>query len=287
MPDRPWPSGWSCNACGFAIKHRDGIPSLISNDAGEPSGFDPRLFEILIKYEVSSFWFVNRTRLIIGLVQRYFGAAVNIFEIGCGTGHVLLALRQSLPSAALSGSDPYLRGLAFARSRISSGVALFQMDACNIPAVEQFDVIGVFDVIEHIADDQRALDQIYAALKPEGGIIVAVPQHPWLWSPADADAHHQRRYSRGELEGKLIKAGFKIRCSTSFNAVLIPLMIVSRMAAKLHARHNAEMQPLAELAMPPWLNSVLTLLLKLEVHLTLAGVRWPFGGSRFVVAQRP
>ena len=45
---------------------------LIPQDAGEPSGFDPKLFEILVKYEDSSFWFVNRARLIIALIRRYF-----------------------------------------------------------------------------------------------------------------------------------------------------------------------------------------------------------------------
>jgi SAM-dependent methyltransferase len=286
-PNRPWPSGWSCDACGFAVLHQDGIPSLILAQEGEPSAFDPKLFDVLVKHEDLSFWFVNRTQLIVELIRWYFPAAQSIFEIGCGTGHVLLALKKGFPSTALAGSDLYLHGLTFARGRVGPGFTLVQMDACDIPAIEQFDVIGAFDVIEHIADDQRVLDQIYLALRPNGGAVIAVPQHPWLWSPADVDAHHRRRYRRGELEAKLIKAGFRIRYSTSFNAVLIPLMIASRMAAKLRARYSAKSEPLAEFSMPSWLNNVLTLLLKFEVYLTLAGVRWPLGGSRFVVAQRP
>ena len=161
------------------------------------------------------------------------------------------------------------------------------MDARNVPVIEQFDVIGVFDVIEHIADDQRVLDQIYAALKPNGGVVIAVPQHPWLWSQADMDAHHQRRYRGRELEAKLINAGFRIHYSTSFNALLLPLMIASRMTATLRVGRGAKPVPLAELAIPSWLNGILSLLLRLEVLVTLAGVRWPFGGSRLVVARRP
>ena len=267
--------------------HREGIPSLILEDADDPSGYDSELFDILIKYEDSSFWFVNRLKLILELTRRHFPAADDILEIGCGTGHVLLALRNRYPSAALAGSDFYLRGLVFARDRLGSDATLIQMDARNIPASEQFDVICALDVIEHIADEQRTLEQIYAALKRKGGAIITVPQHPSLWSPADVDAHHQRRYRRGELEAKLVKVGFKILHSTSYNALLIPLMMASRMAANLRASRGAKPEPLAELAMPSWLNGALSLLLSVEVRLTLAGVRWPFGGSRLVVAERP
>jgi hypothetical protein len=44
---------------------------------------------------------------------------------------------------------------------------------------------------------------------------------------------------------------------------------------------------LSELQTPTWLNHILSTLLRLEVALTAVGVRWPVGGSRFVVAQRP
>jgi len=269
------------------VLHPDGFPRLIPGDAGEPSGFDPKLFDGLIKYEDSNFWFVNRARLIVELTRKYFPAAQRIFEIGCGTGHVLLALRQSFPAATLAGSDLYIRGLTLARNRVGSSVVLVQMDACNIPVIEQFDLIGAFDVIEHIADDQRVLDQIYVALKHNGGVLITVPQHPRLWSQADVDAHHHRRYRRGELEEKLIKAGFKLLYSTSFNVLLAPFMIASRVIRTRRVKQGVKPEPLSELAIPSWLNVAFNMVLRLEVLLTLAGLRWPFGGSRFVVARRP
>src|SRR5262249_55958885 len=143
---------------------------------------------------------VNRARLINLLLKRYFPHAGNLLEIGCGTGSVLLALRTAFPRLELAGSELFPRGLEFARQRLGSKVLLLQMDARAIPAVCEFDVIGAFDVIEHIEEDERVIGQIYTALKPGGGTIIAVPQHPCLWSPADDAARHQRRYVRGELE---------------------------------------------------------------------------------------
>jgi SAM-dependent methyltransferase len=282
-----WPPGWHCAHCGFEPTRRNGVIYLTAPFAKEPDGFDPKLFDILMQVEDSSFWFVNRAKLIVHLLKTYFPNVSSLLEIGCGTGSVLLALRYAFPRLTLAGSELLPEGLAFARPRLDSDVLLVQMDARSIPAAEEFDVIGAFDVLEHIADDEKVIAQIHGALKPGGGAIIAVPQHPWLWSPADTAACHQRRYSRGELEAKLQRAGFRILRSTSFNVLLLPMMAASRMLMRLRARLGAKLEPLSELQTPTWLNHILSTLLRLEVALTAVGVRWPVGSSRFVVAQRP
>jgi SAM-dependent methyltransferase len=282
-----WPADWSCSGCSFIVLHRDGIPCLGSEPADSPAGFDPRLFATLGKSEESNFWFVNRAKLIVLLLQKYFPNARRVLEIGCGTGSVLLALRTAFPRLSLTGSELLPAGLAIARDRVGLHVLLLQMDARSIPAVEEFDVIGAFDVLEHIKEDEQVMSQIYSALEPGGGTIIAVPQHPWLWSPADQAACHQRRYARGELEAKLRRAGFRILHSTSFNSFLLPLVIASRTAMILKARAATEIEPLSELQIPNWLNRTLSKVLNLELALTTIGVCWPIGSSRFVVAQRP
>ena len=133
--------------------------------------------------------------------------------------------------ARLVGSELHPSGLAYARKRLPSGVEFVQMDARNIPAVGIFDLIGAFDVIEHIADDEAVLRGMRAATQTDGGTIIAVPQHPWLWSRADDIAYHQRRYRRGELEAKLRRNGFEILFSSSFTALLLPLMAATAAAA--------------------------------------------------------
>ena len=103
-----------------------------------------------------------------------------------------------------------------------------QMDARAIPAVDAFDLTGAFDVVEHVADDEGVLRGLRRATTAGGGTIIAVPQHPSLWSRADEIGHHQRRYRLGELEAKLRRNGFDILFSSSFTALLLPLMAVSR-----------------------------------------------------------
>ena len=67
----------------------------------------------------------------------------------------------------------------------------------------EFDVIGAFDVLEHIADDELVLSQMHQAVRKGGGIILTVPQHSFLWSEIDEYSRHVRRYSVSELKLKL------------------------------------------------------------------------------------
>ena len=81
------------------------------------------------------------------------------------------------------------------------------MDARNIPFESEFDVIGAFDVLEHINEDTEVLAQIYTALKAEGLMLISVPQHPWLWSSLDEYACHVRRYTALDIQQKIEAAG--------------------------------------------------------------------------------
>lgn len=244
-------------------------------------GMDPRAFDTLARIEASHFWFVARNELLVGLARKYFPKARRFLEIGCGSGAVLDAMARSRQWERLVGSELHPSGLTHARSRLRGPVELVQMDARDIPAVNLFDLTGAFDVIEHIADDEAVLRSLRAATEPGGGIIVAVPQHPFLWSRADEFARHQRRYRRGELEAKLRGAGFDILFSSSYSSWLLPLMLISRW--KKDAGPASE--DAYEFNVNPAVNRLLTAVLRAEVRMTLSGWRWPVGGSRVVVAR--
>jgi SAM-dependent methyltransferase len=250
---------------------------------------DPENFWALAAVEQGHFWFVPRNRLLVALILFHFPRAESFLEVGCGTGTVLSAIKAARPWSRLAGGELHPAGLKTARERLGDEVELVQMDARAIPAEQAFDVVGAFDVIEHIAEDTAVLRSMHRAVRDGGGIVVAVPQHPWLWSPADDAAYHVRRYERSELERKVSAAGFRVAFSGSYTSLLLPLMMASRALAK---RRSSGRQPAeaagvaAELNVPTSLNHALMKILQLEVSMTLAGIRFPFGGSRVIVARK-
>lgn len=271
-----------CPACGAAPVRRGCWPVFAPELADENEGFEAESFTHLAELEAGNFWFQARNRLILDLLARHFPAAESFCEIGCGTGFVLTAIRARYPQLRLAASDIHVEALQFAAERLP-GVPLFQADARYLPYDQEFDVIGAFDVLEHIEEDEHALRACRAALRPGGGLLLTVPQHRALWSPADDYAHHKRRYSRRELAKKLQSSGLRIQRLTSFVTSLLPLMALSRWQQR---RRDDAYDPTAEFRISAWMNAVLARVLDMERGAIRLGVTLPVGGSLVAVAVR-
>jgi SAM-dependent methyltransferase len=272
--------GWTCPRCRWTPPTHDTWPVFAPDGAGDDHGISPESFAALARLESGHFWFRARNRLLVWAIRTYFPAATALLEVGCGTGFVLTGIRAALPGLALAGSELKTAGLAFARTRLPD-VPLLQTDACRLPYADEFDVVGAFDVLEHIADDEAALRQLFRATRPDGGIVLTVPQHPRLWSVVDERSFHHRRYRRAELVGKVERAGFRVVRATSFVTALLPLVWLSR------ARQNRDgFDVESEFRVSPLANAVLESIMSVERTLIRAGVSWPVGASLLVIARR-
>lgn len=245
-------------------------------------GFLESHFAELSLLEGGNFWFRSRNRLIVWALKKYAPEIQSFLEIGCGTGYVLSGIAKAFPDAELRGAELFAAGLAFAAAR-QPGAHFMQMDARCIPYVDEFDVVGAFDVLEHIEEDVLVMTQIRDALKYHGIMLLTVPQHAWLWSPADEYACHVRRYSANELHEKIRMAGFEVLRSTSFVSALLPAMWASRFSRRDAADKSAVT---AELRISPLLNRSLEMVMDAEIAMIRCGMNFPVGGSRLVVARK-
>jgi len=240
----------------------------------------------MVQVEPTHFWFVSRNQILGDVLRKYFTGPARVLEIGCGTGFVLSGIRTIFPLAKLSASDVYTEGMDYAARRVPDAF-LFQMDARHIPFRDEFDLIGAFDVLEHIEDDEAVLAQLYQACKDGGGLALTVPQHRWLWSRMDDFAHHKRRYTRGEMVQKLENAGFRVEYTTSFISLLLPLMLVARLLRKPAGAEMEDQMDAAGLSIGKLTNSIMRAVMAFERVLIRIGLRLPFGGSLLVIAKKP
>lgn len=273
----------SCPSCGFVPSLVGGFDSYAPDFAHDGGGFKSDYFSELALLEDANFWFRSRNKLLMWALENYSPNFQSLLEIGCGTGYVLSGISKKIPHATLYGSEIFITGLGFAHARLPSA-KFMQMDARNIPFENEFDVIGAFDVLEHIGEDERVLAQMHAALSPQGFMFLTVPQHKWLWSSVDEHACHVRRYSATDLHEKIEAAGFQIMRSTSFVTTLLPAMMISRFLSKKVSAKKFDAT--AELKISPWLNSIFSRLLNAELALIKRGFNFPVGGSRLVVAKK-
>lgn len=273
---------WTCPSCAHAPGYDGAIPIFAPELARAIGGYADALFETHGGQQAEqSFWTAARAALIVWAVRTYAPAPQRFLEIGCGTGGVLARLETAFPALSLVGAEALVSGLHAAASRLSR-TELMQFDASRIPFAGEFDAVGAFDVIEHIKADDHVLRSMTDSLKPGGILIVTVPQHPFLFGPADVSAHHERRYTAAGLEGQMQRLGLRIECSTSFVSLLFPAMAAVRLLSKWR---GGDYDSADEFKIGP-LNGVFGRVMDAERWTIARGVRYPFGGSRLVVSRK-
>ena len=280
-PLAPAAGGRTCSACGASYPERGGVLFVTTGHEGRPA-YDPHYFDTLPQVEGRHFWFLARREVIADGIKDAVPdwRSRPLFDIGCGTGGLLAYLAGAgIPVAG--ACDAYLRAVETTRARLEVPVLLVDEDGPP-PLGPGQPALALFDVLEHIDDDEGALRWMHSVLEPGGALVLTVPAHPRLFGPADRLAHHRRRYTRRELLDKLAAAGFEVRRLTHFMAPLVPLLAVSRGLMHTFGRHDRKD---AELQVVPGLNGFLRLVLRLE-RLWLRRLPLPFGSSLLAVAVR-
>lgn len=276
-------TGWTCPKCGFAPAVNGGFPTFVAAAADvEPLEFHQAVFDKIMKVEAHNFYYRPRQLLISWALEKFFGGLENFYDFGVGTGSMLSQVRKKWPAAELFGSDLSSDSLAITTKRVPDAF-LFRTDVERIPFRGIFDVVGAFDVIEHLDDDIAALKALRLTLKPGGGLAVTVPQHMSLWSRLDEMRGHKRRYVGNELARAVRAAGFDVLMDTSFMASLFLPQYLSRRFLSQDAGTELE----AEYRLPAFVNGALKAILMVELATVRMGMRYPFGGMRMVVARNP
>ncbi|RDI45128.1 class I SAM-dependent methyltransferase [Aquicella lusitana] len=274
---------WVCPFCSWMPSLIEGFPAFSPELANENDGFSHDAHHFLDKMQENSFWFRVRNRIIQDAIRKYFPLQKNVLEIGCGSGYVLGGIREVLPSAKITATEIYSHCLHYATKRVRPPAEFLQVDARKLPFKNEFDLVGAFDVLEHIEEHEVVINNIHQSLKPSGGLILTVPQHPWLWSKVDDISYHKRRYTRNQLASILRQHGFNIKMNTSFVFFLLPLMLAQR----LIRNKNVSQETSRILSLPKILDKAFESILELERKAIHRRVNFPIGGSRFVVAMKP
>jgi SAM-dependent methyltransferase len=150
----------------------------------------------------------------------------SFLELGCGSGNVIGYLwEKGLTNS--TGWELNSHALQLAERRYPA-IKFERKDFLQEESENCYDILGLFDLLEHIGDDVQALKTIRKLINPAGRIVITVPAHQWLWSKYDDFYGHFRRYSKSQMTLSLKKAGYKnIHCSY-FMASLVPALWLSR-----------------------------------------------------------
>lgn len=266
----------------------DGITCFHPDKLHEYESYPEFGHELGEESQTLSFWDLSRFRILIYELQILASEfpSPRMLEIGCGNAAFLNSLQGKL-KLDLTGSELHLRALQEAKKK-NPDLRLIQLDATDIPFQNEYEMIGAFDVLEHIVDDLAVLRGIYRGLIPGGYLILTVPQHPFLWSSIDVMVCHQRRYTRATMLNAVQSAGFEIRYVSSFVFFLFPFMLLSRVferGASAQTQSKDEFEK--KIRFGPVLNTLLDYAMRIDEWMLRHRWSLPFGGTLMLVAQKP
>ncbi len=248
----------------------------------------------LHRLEDKLWWHRGRRKIVLGLIKHCLathktasGRAIStIADIGCGTGRLLTELHKVADNVVGIDLSPVALGICkkntFGRTHISRG------DAIALPIRDNaLDAITALDILEHIPDDGKALDEFRRVLKPGGAAILTVPAHPDLWGMHDVALHHKRRYTYDRFKSELLDHGFEI---TFLSYAMIPALFGARTWRRIKTGYYARKQnvtPRTDDFMPPaFINAILYCMLCAEAAWLRHGRRISAGLSLCAVIRK-
>lgn len=238
-------------------------------------------YQMMRQLEEEHWWFVARRNILKGVLSTLqLPQLCEILEVGCGTGGNISFLRK-FGNVICVESDESAAELA--RERALAPILPGRLPN-EMPAFDrQFDLIVLFDVIEHIDEDDESLRVLSRLLKPGGRIVLTVPAFSFLWSQHDEENHHKRRYHRNNLSALATLNGLSLDYISYFNFWLFPLVASIRMIRKVIPYRESWQDMKLPAAVP---NRILKSIFNSERH--FVGKRYlPFGMSLVAVISDP
>lgn len=239
-------------------------------------------FDEMLKTQNLHWWFRGKRAILGKIIEEkvFSGSPLEILEVGCGTGSNLPMLARFGNVAALE-LDDYARG-SIAPERnvfVAKGYLPEGMEAVR---GRVFDLICLFDVLEHIEQDEKALGVLSGYMSSESKLLLTVPAYQWMFGIHDRVLGHHRRYTRSRIGALCSRQGYEILYSSYMNSLLFPLMAGLRLIERLRSGSGHS----AGTGIPPFgFNALLYKIFSMEA-LWIPKHSMLFGGSVIVLCQR-
>ncbi len=158
------------------------------------------------------------------VVSPYLGKRV--LEIGAGIGNMTAVLSRGRKLYTATDLDSEHVERLRVRFATNPRIRVEQVDASKpadfLTLKGGFDSVVCLNVLEHVENDKAGFANLFESLEPGGRAVVLVPRGNRLFGTLDEVLGHCRRYTKTELEARMLEAGFEVEKIFEFNRVTLP-----------------------------------------------------------------
>ncbi len=198
---------------------------------------NPEYLQKYYYFERNHWWFLIREKIIRQQLNRSLplNTQLKILNIGAATGRSSQMLQQYGEVISVEKDHDTC---VFLRKEL--GLQVVEGSVESLPFGDNaFDVVCVFDVIEHIEQQEKAIGELFRVCKNGGILYCSVPAFRFLWSMHDEVNHHKRRYTIKEIR-EVIGHEFIVEYNTYFNALLfLPVWFARTVLQRLQKPQQA------------------------------------------------
>ena len=240
-------------------------------------------FQTYYRLERENWWFKVRAKIILHRIRLLLKTTANprILNVGVATGYTSELMAPLGTVQSVEYDDACYQ---FLKENVPIDVVQGSILDLSF-ADDYYDLVCAFDVVEHVEEDQLAVQELKRVTKPGGNVMVTVPAFMFLWSEHDTINHHARRYTLSKLRALFASSG-EISYVTYFNTILFPPIALFRVISRFLPPRSHQQSDFA-LANGKVTSRLLYTIFCAEHWLLQRGIRFPIGVSLALTWKKP
>ena len=239
-------------------------------------------YNVMSKAEERHWWYRTLHRQVIREIRKHFAADCRILDAGCGTGGLLLKLRDhGFENAEGCDLDPYAVELAIRKGAAARQGSLQEIDALG---EKKYDCIVCCDVLYFLRGDEQkiVLAKMLELLRDNGRIVINIPALEIFRGIHDICVGIKSRASKKSIQNVLPKNALLSR-AVYWPFLVSPIIFFVRFLQRQKLKYRSDKNFTSDIKIPGWIvNSLLNGICFVDSLLP-----WrPFGSSLFVVIRK-
>lgn len=247
---------------------------------------DKQYYKDYYHFEREHWWYTARKDLLQFLIQKKINTTqpLKILNVGTATGATSFMLQSFGEVTSVEYDEDCV---AFVNSITNLNVQqgdITQLKFNN----DTFDLVCAFDVVEHVQQDKKAVDELMRVCKLNGHVFITTPAFMFLWSEHDVINHHVKRYTKNELASLFASHHPTFVQKTYFNSILfLPIAVVRILMWPFQKirKKDAPVQSDFSRFNTGFINKLLFKIFNSEKYL-LQNVSLPFGVSIAIMVKK-